>query len=84
MEIARNDRLAVQITKQAINNSYEIGRMRDALKHALELDVVIESTETEESREFNRILREKGAKAAIEWRETRLGRTGRVKGHEIG
>ena len=84
LEIARNDELAVRITKQAINNSFEIGRMRDALKHALELDVVIEQTETEESRQFNEILKEKGVKAAIEWREGQLIGTGKVKRHEIG
>ncbi len=84
LEISRNDQLAVRITKQAINTSFEIGRMRDALKHALELDIAIESTETDESREFNEILREKGAKAAIEWRAHRLGHTGQVKRHEIG
>jgi enoyl-CoA hydratase len=84
LEIARNDELAVRITKQAINNSYEIGRMRDALKHALELDLVIETTETDESRQFNEILRERGAKAAIEWRDQQHGITGQVKRHEIG
>ncbi len=84
IQIARNDELAVRITKQAINNTYEIGRMRDALKHALELDIVIENTETDESRQFNEILREKGAKAAIEWRDAQHGITGQVKRHEIG
>ena len=69
-EIARNDSLAVRLTKQAINASYEIPRMREALEHALELDVVIESTETEESRQFNEILEKEGAKAAILWRDS--------------
>jgi enoyl-CoA hydratase len=68
-EIARNDPLAVRLTKQAINTSYEIPRMREALEHALELDVVVESTETEESRHFNEILEKEGAKAAIAWRD---------------
>jgi enoyl-CoA hydratase len=84
LEIARNDQHAVRITKQAINKTYEFGKMRNALKHALELDIAIESTETEESRRFNEILREKGAKAAIEWRDERLGYTGQVKRHDIG
>ena len=84
MDIARNDQHAVRVTKQAINNSYEIGRMRDALKHALELDIAIEITETDESREFNEILRNEGAKAAIDWRERKLGYVGQVKRHEIG
>jgi len=68
-EIARNDQLAVRLTKQAVNRSYEIGRMRKALKQALELNIVIESTETEESRTFNEILKNEGAKAAIAWRD---------------
>jgi enoyl-CoA hydratase len=82
--IARNDQVAVRITKQAINNSYEIGRMRDALKHAMELAYVIESTETDESRRFNEILKAEGAKAAIEWRDRQQGITGQVQRHEIG
>ena len=71
--IAKNDSLAVRITKRAINRTYDIAGMRDALLHALELDIEIESTETDESREFNEILRAKGTKAAIAWRDARLG-----------
>jgi enoyl-CoA hydratase len=71
-DIARNDSLAVRLTKQAINTSYEIPRMREALEHALELDLVVESTETEESRQFNEILENEGAKAAIAWRDRQL------------
>ena len=84
LEIARNDQLAVRITKQAINKSYEFGKMRNALKHALELDIAIESTETDESRQFNEILRKEGTKAAIDWRNRQLGYVGRVKTHDIG
>jgi len=72
-EIAKNDSLAVRMTKQAINKTYDIAGMRDALLQALELDIAIESTETDESREFNEILRTKGTKAAIAWRDARLG-----------
>ena len=64
-EIARNDSLAVRLTKQAINTAYEIPGMRKALQHALELDVIVESTGTEESQRFNEILENEGAKAAI-------------------
>jgi enoyl-CoA hydratase len=71
-EIARNDALAVRLTKQAVNAMYEIPRLRDALEHALELDVTIETTETEESRQFNEILRQEGARAAIAWRDRQL------------
>jgi enoyl-CoA hydratase len=71
-QIARNDPLAVRLTKQAVNQLYEIPRMRDGLRHALELDVAIETTETEESRAFNEILKREGARAAIAWRDRRL------------
>ena len=73
-DIAKNDSLAVRMTKQAINRTYDMAGMRDALLHALELDIEIESTETDESREFNEILRTKGTKAAIAWRDARLAR----------
>jgi enoyl-CoA hydratase len=45
--------------------------MRQALLAALETDVFIETHETAESREFNRILQRDGARAAIAWRAGR-------------
>ena len=69
--VAANDPLSVKLTKQAINRSLEIGGMREALLQALELNVIIETSETAESREFNAILKREGAKAAIAWRSTR-------------
>jgi enoyl-CoA hydratase len=47
--------------------------MRRALLDALETDVEIESTETAESRQFNDILKNAGAKAAIAWRKAQVG-----------
>lgn len=67
-EIALNDPLAVRLTKKAINRTIEIAGLREALEEALEIDIEIELTETPESKEFNRILEERGAKAALEWR----------------
>jgi enoyl-CoA hydratase len=69
--IAANDAQAVRLTKQAINRSLDIGGMREALVAALETDVVIETNETAESREFNEILKRDGARAAIAWRAGR-------------
>ncbi len=66
--IAANDRIAVALTKQAINRSLDVAGLRQALLQALELDVIVETTETAESREFNAILRRDGAKAAVAWR----------------
>jgi enoyl-CoA hydratase len=69
--IAANDTQAVRLTKKAINRSLDIGGMRQALFAALEIDVVVETSETAESREFNEILKRDGAKAAIAWRAGR-------------
>jgi enoyl-CoA hydratase len=69
--IAANDAHAVKLTKQAINRSLEAAGMRQALLQALELDVIVETTQTEESRAFNAILRRDGVKAALAWREAR-------------
>jgi enoyl-CoA hydratase len=63
--------LAARMTKKAINRSLDIGGMRQAMHAALELDVLIETSETAESREFNEILKRDGAKAAIAWRAGR-------------
>jgi enoyl-CoA hydratase len=71
--IAANDRFAVSLTKQAINRSLDVAGMRQALLQALELDVIVETTETAESREFNAILKRDGAKAAIAWRSAKAG-----------
>jgi len=68
------DPMAVRLTKQAVNRSYDIMGMRQALLQALETELVIESIETPESREFNRILKEDGLKAALAWREERFAR----------
>ncbi|MDO6459612.1 enoyl-CoA hydratase/isomerase family protein [Granulosicoccaceae sp. 1_MG-2023] len=69
--MAALDNTAITLTKQAINRSYDISGMRQALLQALELDVVIETTETPESREFNAILERDGLKQALAWRERR-------------
>jgi len=72
--IAANDRIAVALTKQAINRGAEIGGMRQALLQGLELGVSVEASETPESREFNEILAKEGPKAALAWQEARIAR----------
>lgn len=67
-EIPLNDPLAVQLTKKALLNSLNIAGLNQALENALEIDIEIETTETPESAEFNRILDAEGAKAALAWR----------------
>lgn len=80
MEIARDMAAAaprsVELTKRAINRSYEMANMRQALLAALDIDTLIEAGGGPERDEFNRIRREKGLKAAIEWRDARFKRPG--------
>jgi enoyl-CoA hydratase len=71
-DIAANGRLAVALTKQAINRSYDIMGMRQAMEQALELDVIVEASDTPESRAFYDMVASQGAKAAIAWRRARI------------
>ncbi len=48
--VANNDVNAVRLTKRAINDSYRIMGMPEALAHSLELDVEIEASATEAQR----------------------------------
>jgi enoyl-CoA hydratase len=66
------DAQAVRLTKSAINRSYSHMGFEDALRQALEIDTVIETTETAESRTFKEILAKDGVKAAVAWREARI------------
>lgn len=62
---------AVRLTKLAINRSFDAMGLRAALAGALELDIFIEGAGGPERAEFDRIRREQGVKAAIEWRDRR-------------
>jgi hypothetical protein len=55
-----------------INRGYTIAGMREALLQGLETDIRIETTETDESRQFNDILKTKGTKAAMKWLDDRF------------
>jgi enoyl-CoA hydratase len=63
---------SVRLTKLAINRSYEIMGMRQALHAALDIDTLIESTVTPEKIEFKRIRGEQGLKAALAWRDAKF------------
>ena len=71
-EVALMDPDSVRMTKQAINQTYDIMGLGQALRMGADTSVQIETLETELRREFNRILREQGMKAALAWREARL------------
>ena len=78
--IGRNPGLSVnelvesmRLTKQAINRAYEAMGFSRGLEEALELDVLAETIETEESREFDALAAKEGHKAAIAWRRRKYG-----------
>ena len=71
-EVALMDPDSVRMTKQAINQTYEIMGLDQALSIGADTSVKIETLETELRRQFNQILRSDGLKAALAWREARL------------
>lgn len=71
-KIARAAPDSVQKSKLAINRSYDIMGLRNALAMGLDLDVDINATPTWEKKEFSRIRKEQGVKAAIAWRDARF------------
>lgn len=71
-EIALMDPDSVRMTKQAINQTYEIMGLSRSLAMGVDTSVKIETTETPLRKQFNQILREQGMKAALAWREKRL------------
>jgi enoyl-CoA hydratase len=72
-DIAVMDGDSVALTKQAINRSFDIMGLREALAMALDIEVQIESLDTEEKRTFSEISRRDGLKAALAWRDSRFG-----------
>jgi len=70
-QVANAASRSVQMTKAAIHRAYELADMRTALLDALETDIKIEADESPERLEFNRIRKEQGLKAALEWRNKR-------------
>ena len=76
MQLARDIAAAagpsVFFTKRAINRTYEIMGLWDALKASLDIDVILNATPSEEKAEFGRLRREQGLKAALAWRDSRF------------
>ncbi|MDH3635002.1 MAG: enoyl-CoA hydratase/isomerase family protein [Gammaproteobacteria bacterium] len=71
-EVALMDPDSVRMTKQAINQTYEIMGLGKSLRMGADTSVKIETLETELRKQFNQILRSEGMKAALAWREARL------------
>ena len=78
LDIAAAAGPSVLFTKRAMNRTYEIMGMRDALRASLDIDVILNATPSAEKTEFQRIRKEQGLKAALAWRDSRFsdGRSG--------
>jgi enoyl-CoA hydratase/carnithine racemase len=63
---------SLRLTKQAINKTFELMGLRHALEYNVEVVTVMETTETEVQRTFNRIKQEQGLRAALDWRDARF------------
>ena len=78
--LARNiaviDPQLVQQTKRAINRTFEIMGLVDALEEALDIDLAIEGAGSTDKIEFMNIARKDGLRAAIAWRDARFGKRG--------
>ena len=71
-KIAVIDTFSMSVTKRAINRTYEIMGMAEALDSALEAGCLIEAAVVPEREEFMEIARQEGLKAAIAWRDGRF------------
>ena len=72
-KLARLDPMVLQRTKMALNRTYEIMGLKDALRSALDIDIMIEGEGTDLKRGFLKVVREEGLAKALAWREQRLG-----------
>jgi enoyl-CoA hydratase/carnithine racemase len=66
----------LRLTKIALNRAYEAMGLRQAVNLNLENSAILNTVDTPEQREFNRIAKEQGLKAALAWRDSRYGELG--------
>jgi enoyl-CoA hydratase len=70
--IAAIDPMLVKRTKRAINRTFEIMGMMEALESALDIDLAIEGEGSVDKLRFMEIARRDGLKAAFAWRDARF------------
>ena len=73
-QIAVMDEHAIALSKAAINRTYEIMGLREAIQSAVDLDVEITCLDTPVRRRFREISRRDGLGAALAWRDARFDR----------
>jgi enoyl-CoA hydratase len=67
--ISKVSPLAVRLQKRALNGVFEAQGLRHALDWGVTMTGLIDASETEEMRTFGAIRREKGLRAALDWRD---------------
>lgn len=80
--ICRVPAMTVRLTKQSINNMFEIMGIRQSVQQSRELDLHVMSSPPPEMREFFEISRREGLRAALAWRDAQHAATDRA-GHEL-
>lgn len=71
-KITRISQVGVKMSKIAVNRALEGMGFLSSIEHNLELMVHFDTSSTPEQEEFNAVRREKGLKAALEWRDARF------------
>ena len=78
MEMARQiavmDEQAMALSKAAINRTYEIMGLREAMRTGVDIDVEIACLDTPDRQQFREISRREGLRAALAWRDARFDR----------
>ncbi|MBC7763528.1 MAG: enoyl-CoA hydratase/isomerase family protein [Candidatus Saccharibacteria bacterium] len=63
----------LQLTKRALNRAYEAKGLLSAVQTNLDISALINSANTPEQQEFDRVAEEKGLRAALDLRDQRYG-----------
>lgn len=71
-KLAQMEPMVIRRTKMAVNRTYDIMGMKEALRAALDIDIMIEGEGAQLKRDFLKVVREEGMAAALAWRESRL------------
>lgn len=72
-KIAPTPLAVLRLTKLALQAAYEAMGLRQAVAANLTFSSLLNSADTPEQREFDRIAAEKGLRAALDWRDSRYG-----------
>jgi enoyl-CoA hydratase/carnithine racemase len=67
--MSKIDPVAMQLTKEGLNRTYEIMGLVDAIRYHDNLVAIMFGTETPESKAFNEIRDRDGVRAALTWRD---------------